>query len=108
MRMARLLGLLACCALMGLSTTAQVKGDDTLHQGDANSQTTAQSGNQPAAEADYTIGVDDVLDISVWKEPDVSRVVPVRPDGRFHCRSSAMSQPQGSRLQRSRLRSPDV
>jgi len=21
-----------------------------------------------------------VLDISVWKEPDVSRVVPVRPD----------------------------
>ena len=83
MRMARLLGLLACCALMGLSTTAQVKGDDTLHQGDANSQTTAQSGNQPAAEADYTIGVDDVLDVSVWKEPDVSRVVPVRPDGKI-------------------------
>jgi len=24
-----------------------------------------------------------VLDISVWKEPDVSRVVPVRPDGRI-------------------------
>ena len=24
-----------------------------------------------------------MLDISVWKEPDVSRVVPVRPDGRI-------------------------
>jgi polysaccharide export outer membrane protein len=24
-----------------------------------------------------------VLDINVWKEPDVSRVVPVRPDGRI-------------------------
>src|SRR5260221_2700469 len=31
----------------------------------------------------YTIGPEDVLDISVWKEPDVSRVVPVRPDGRI-------------------------
>jgi polysaccharide export outer membrane protein len=31
----------------------------------------------------YLIGPEDVLDVSVWKEPDVSRVVPVRPDGRI-------------------------
>jgi polysaccharide export outer membrane protein len=31
----------------------------------------------------YVIGPEDVLDINVWKEPDVSRVVPVRPDGRI-------------------------
>jgi polysaccharide export outer membrane protein len=31
----------------------------------------------------YLIGPEDVLDISVWKEPEVSRVVPVRPDGRI-------------------------
>ena len=31
----------------------------------------------------YVIGAQDILDISVWKEPDVSRVVPVRPDGRI-------------------------
>jgi polysaccharide biosynthesis/export protein len=31
----------------------------------------------------YLIGAQDVLDISVWKEPDVSRVVPVRPDGKI-------------------------
>ena len=31
----------------------------------------------------YQIGPEDVLDISIWKEPDVSRVVPVRPDGRI-------------------------
>ncbi len=31
----------------------------------------------------YRIGPEDVLDIAVWKEPDVSRVVPVRPDGRI-------------------------
>jgi len=34
-------------------------------------------------DAGYLIGPEDVLDISVWKEPDVSRVVPVRPDGRI-------------------------
>jgi len=31
----------------------------------------------------YVIGADDVLDISVWKEPDISRRVPVRPDGKI-------------------------
>src|SRR6202522_3743780 len=31
----------------------------------------------------HIIGAQDVLDISVWKEPEVSRVVPVRPDGRI-------------------------
>lgn len=30
---------------------------------------------------DYKIGVSDVLAINVWKEPDVSRSLPVRPDG---------------------------
>ncbi len=31
----------------------------------------------------YQIGPEDVLDVNVWKEPDVSRVVPVRPDGKI-------------------------
>ena len=31
----------------------------------------------------YVIGPQDVLDVSVWKEPEVSRVVPVRPDGKI-------------------------
>jgi len=29
------------------------------------------------------IGVDDVLAISVWKEPELSRTLPVRPDGKI-------------------------
>lgn len=29
----------------------------------------------------YLIGPQDVLDVNVWKEPDVTRTVPVRPDG---------------------------
>ncbi len=37
----------------------------------------------PANDPDYKIGPQDVLNIAVWKEPDVSRVVPVRPDGKI-------------------------
>jgi polysaccharide export outer membrane protein len=35
------------------------------------------------ADPNYVIGAQDVLDINVWKEPDVSRTVPVRPDGKI-------------------------
>jgi polysaccharide biosynthesis/export protein len=31
----------------------------------------------------YIIGAQDVLDISVWKEAELTRVVPVRPDGKI-------------------------
>ncbi len=44
----------------------------------------AKPDSAPATtDSSYQIGPEDVLDISVWKEPDVSRVVPVRPDGRI-------------------------
>lgn len=33
--------------------------------------------------ATYVIGPEDVLDINVWKEPDNSKTVPVRPDGKI-------------------------
>ncbi len=35
------------------------------------------------ADPNYVIGAQDVLDVSVWKEPEVSRIVPVRPDGKI-------------------------
>ncbi|MDE3137219.1 MAG: polysaccharide biosynthesis/export family protein [Acidobacteriota bacterium] len=36
----------------------------------------------PAAQ-EYVIGREDVLAIDVWREPEISRVEPVRPDGRI-------------------------
>ena len=43
---------------------------------------TAAAARVAAATAEYTIGPEDVLDISVWKNPELSRKVPVRPDGK--------------------------
>lgn len=34
-------------------------------------------------DAHYRIGADDVLTVNVWHEPEVSRNVPVRPDGKI-------------------------
>jgi polysaccharide export outer membrane protein len=33
--------------------------------------------------SDYVISPGDVLEVQVWKEPDVSKAVPVRPDGKI-------------------------
>jgi polysaccharide export outer membrane protein len=68
---------------MGLASAALVKGREKNNQGSAGGQATPQQAGPAAADVSYTIGVDDVLDISVWKEPDVSRSVPVRPDGKI-------------------------
>ena len=48
----------------------------------------AFAGQEPAptaagCTASYAIGPEDVLDITVWKNADMSRSVPVRPDGKI-------------------------
>ncbi len=70
--------------LAGLPVQAQSSNDAKQP---AQSAVPAMTDDAPkkAATADpnYVIGAQDVLDINVWKEPDVSRVVPVRPDGKI-------------------------
>jgi len=43
----------------------------------------AKTVSHAPAEADYKIGAQDVLRIDVWKEDQLTRTVPVRPDGKI-------------------------
>lgn len=60
--------------------TQHVAGESKPNQKAA--QRTAVTSSQ-APPAEYVIGPTDVLDVSVWKEPDISRTVTVRPDGKI-------------------------
>lgn len=59
----------------------------------AQSNTAAPQGNTPAPQTQpvksatddptYVIGPEDMINVAVWKEPDFSSTVPVRPDGKI-------------------------
>jgi polysaccharide export outer membrane protein len=49
---------------------------------DATAPATAPAGTKPHDDS-FVIGDDDMLSINVWKEPDVSKSVPVRSDGKI-------------------------
>lgn len=38
---------------------------------------------RPAEVPDYTIGIDDLLDVAVWNVAELQKTVPVRPDGKI-------------------------
>jgi polysaccharide export outer membrane protein len=59
------------------------QNNDAAQSSQARSVNQALSANTVATDPDYKIGPQDMLRIDVWKEPDISRVVPVRPDGKI-------------------------
>ena len=75
-------GLLAAIPYAALN--AQGRPGDTPSASIRAPMTDVGTEHQPATtDPHYLIGAQDVLDVSVWKEPDVSRQVPVRPDGKI-------------------------
>jgi polysaccharide export outer membrane protein len=50
---------------------------------DTKSQATAALAQNSPENTSYKIGPQDVLQIDVWKEPEITRSVPVRPDGKI-------------------------
>ena len=50
-----------------------------------NSDVAAKANNptEVVTDADYKIGPQDVVRIDVWKEPEITRTIPVRPDGKI-------------------------
>lgn len=76
--MARRLLPIGLAILLGLGSAAPA----VSQQGNAPAKTQDKA-TTPAAGVGYVISPGDVLDIQVWQEPNVSKSVPVRPDGKI-------------------------
>jgi len=65
-----------------------VLGGSAFGMGEANRnaavpEKTASGSPAQADPATYVIGAEDVLAVNIWREPEISRSVPVRPDGKI-------------------------
>ena len=76
-------------ALFGLQITVRAQGQNARENA---KPTQSASNSKPSGDIappgtkagpEYVIGPDDVLDVSVWKEPDLTRTLQVRPDGKI-------------------------
>jgi polysaccharide biosynthesis/export protein len=80
--------ILCSCVLLCTSLSHSLQAPAGSARGTAGAPPVAAPASSPDANANgkphdnaYVIGNDDVLAVSVWKEPDISRSVPVRSDG---------------------------
>ncbi len=64
------------CLLAGLSACATVQQDSAASE-------VARSGDSQAEDNQYIIGPGDALQVFVWRNPELSTTVPVRPDGKI-------------------------
>ena len=73
--------LIALLTLAAMGANAQSTANNPPQGGDT-AAPARNTGDTIAVDPTYKIGPQDMLRIDVWKEPDISRVVPVRPDGK--------------------------
>ncbi|HKS72411.1 MAG TPA: polysaccharide biosynthesis/export family protein [Terriglobales bacterium] len=71
-----------------IAFAAPVRGQVPANTSDSGSSPSGQPSTKDAhaaapQDANYLIGAQDVLDIDVWKEKELTRTVEVRPDGRI-------------------------
>jgi polysaccharide biosynthesis/export protein len=82
----RIISVLTLMAVVSIGAFAQSNSPSQPPAPAADKQGGAKQGQgSQAAHSDssYVIGANDVLAINVWKEPDISRSVPVRSDGKI-------------------------
>jgi polysaccharide biosynthesis/export protein len=79
------LAMLAVCAFLSGAVRAQTVGGPEANHTNPSAKTVSGADTSAAKPHDdsFVIGNDDVLAINVWKEPDVSRSIPVRSDGKI-------------------------
>jgi len=82
--MRSLVGLLASIVMTGVAQAGDSQ-ERAKSKSAAAPAAVSQEQKDQAAKGDstYVIGPADVLDVMVWKEPDISRSIPVRPDGKI-------------------------
>src|ERR1700722_12597700 len=61
----------------------QASSDKIPAQDSASASSGSAQQKTATQDPNYIIGAQDVLDISVWKEDQLTRTVPVRPDGKI-------------------------
>ncbi|HET9406826.1 MAG TPA: polysaccharide biosynthesis/export family protein [Candidatus Sulfotelmatobacter sp.] len=76
--------------LLGIGIFASMVWAQSSQSANTNPPGSTGMGNQPAtgssgssSGSDYVIGAEDSLHISVWKEPELTETLPVRPDGKI-------------------------
>ena len=74
-------GLLVTASLISGLVTSTIRSAPQS-SGSASSARSSAT-NMATTDPDYKIGPQDMLRVDVWKEPDISRSVPVRPDGKI-------------------------
>jgi polysaccharide export outer membrane protein len=79
------LGVVVLLAAMAVAQSNAAPSNDAMKASDAKAdESKPAAAPQDASSAnDYVIGADDVLQISVWHEPDLKETLPVRPDGKI-------------------------
>ena len=70
-------------AMAGACAYAGTDGKGKPSRSDEKSRESAQTLEAKNQASDYIIGSEDVLAVNVWKEPEISKVLPVRPDGKI-------------------------
>ena len=95
-KVAVLLGIAMLAGVLLAQTSEGEKSADTRTDAGTEAKTGAKTDSANEAKSDkpaeivpdgnptdYVIGADDTLRISVWKEPDLTETLPVRPDGKI-------------------------
>lgn len=77
-----LVGILLCSQAHTQSTQGQVS-QTSQGQGTERKANNGNSTVPVTTDGEYRIGPQDVVQIDVWKEPEITRTIPVRPDGKI-------------------------
>lgn len=112
------------CTVPAIAQDAAVKANQSGDQKASAADNRSNTDQQPKAKGttandpDYVIGIEDVIAVNVWHEPEMSRAMAVRPDGKISMpligevqadgKTPAQLQAELSTKLQSLIKNPDV